>query len=127
MKLHGYLITLLMITTPIAGVASDRNIEEIIAARLDLMKPVAHAKWVTGRAIEDTDREKVVIEQAVISGLQYGITTDSTTTFFGAQIEAAKAIQRYWFNIWKNDPPTGLSPNLTETIDPSYWNSVIKF
>ena len=118
MKLHGYLITLLMITTPIAGVASDRNIEEIIAARLELMKPVAHAKWVTGRAIEDTDREKVVIEQAVISGLQYGITTDSTTTFFEAQIEAAKAIQRYWFNIWKNDPPTGLAPNLTETIRP---------
>ena len=76
MKLHGYLITLLMIATPMVGVANDRNnIEETIAARLALMKPVAHAKRVTGRAIEDTDREKVVIEQAVISGLQYGITT----------------------------------------------------
>ena len=118
MKLHGYLITLLMIATPIVGVTSDRNIEETIAARLELMKPVALAKWVTGRAIEDTDREKVVIEQAVISGLQYGITTDSTTTFFEAQIEAAKAIQAYWFNIWRNDPPTGLAPNLTKTIRP---------
>ena len=117
-KLLRYLITLLMIATPMVGVASDQTIEETIAARLALMKPVAHAKWVTGRAIEDTDREKVVIEQAVISGLQYGITTDSTTTFFEAQIEAAKAIQRYWFNIWKNDPPTGLAPNLTETIRP---------
>ena len=82
------------------------------------MKPVAHSKWVAGRAIEDTDREKVVIEQAVISGLQYGITTDSTTTFFEAQIEAAKAIQRYWFHVWQDEPPKGLAPDLTETIRP---------
>ena len=119
MKLQGYLITLLMVATPIVGVANGQNdIEETIAARLALMKPVAHSKWVTGRAIEDTDREKVVIEQAVISGLQYGITTDSTTTFFEAQIEAAKAIQRYWFNIWQDEPPKGLAPDLTATIRP---------
>ena len=118
-KLLGYVITLLLIVTPIVGVASDQdNIEEAIAARLALMKPVAHSKWVTGRAIEDTDREKVVIEQAVISGLQYGITTDSTTTFFEAQIEAAKAIQRYWFNVWADVPPKGQVPDLTETIRP---------
>ena len=118
-KLLSYLITLLMIATPMIGVASDQdNIEEAIAARLALMKPVAHSKWVTGRAIEDTDREKVVIEQAVIPGLQYGITTDSTTTFFEAQIEAAKAIQRYWFNVWQDVPPKGQAPDLTETIRP---------
>ena len=118
-KLLGYLITLLMIVTPIVCVASDQdNIEEAIAARLALMKPVAHSKWVADRAIEDTDREKVVIEQAVISGLQYGITTDSTTTFFEAQIEAAKAIQRYWFSVWQDEPPEGLAPDLTATIRP---------
>ena len=118
-KLLGYVITLLLIVTPIVGVASDQdNIEEAIAARLALMKPVAHSKWATGRAIEDTDREKVVIEQAVISGLQYGITTDSTTTFFEAQIEAAKAIQRYWFSAWQDEPPKGLAPDLTATIRP---------
>jgi len=119
MKLLGYLITLIMIATPMLGVASDRDsIEGTIAARLALMKPVAHSKWVTGRAIEDTDREKVVIEQAVISGLQYGITTDSTTTFFEAQIEAAKAIQRYWFTVWQAQPPEGQAPTPTETIRP---------
>ena len=119
MKLQGYLVTLLMVATPIVGVANGQNdIEETIAARLALMKPVAHSKWVTGRAIEDTDREKVVIAQAVISGLQYGITTDSTTTFFEAQIEAAKAIQRYWFNIWEDEPPKGLAPDLTAAIRP---------
>jgi len=119
MKLLGYLITLLMVAAPVVGVANDRNdIEETIAARLALMKPVAHSKWVAGRAIEDTDREKVVIEQAVISGLQYGITTDSTTTFFEAQIEAAKAIQRYWFSVWQDEPPEGLAPDLTATIRP---------
>ena len=118
-KLLGYLITLVVIATPMVGVANDRNdIEETIAARLALMKPVAHSKWVAGRAIEDTDREKVVIEQAVISGLQYGITTDSTTTFFEAQIEAAKAIQRYWFSAWQDEPPKGLAPDLTATIRP---------
>ncbi len=119
LKLLGYLITLLMVATPMVGVANDRNdIEETIAARLALMKPVAHSKWVAGRAIEDTDREKVVIEQAVISGLQYGITTDSTTTFFEAQIESAKAIQRYWFSAWQDEPPKGLAPDLTATIRP---------
>ena len=118
-KLLGYLITLVVIATPMVGVANDRkSIEDTIAARLALMKPVAHSKWVTSRAIEDTDREKVVIEQAVISGLQYGITTDSTTTFFEAQIEAAKAIQRYWFSVWQDEPPEGLAPDLTATIRP---------
>ena len=118
MKLLGYPIALLMIASPMVAVASDQTIEETIAARLALMKPVAHSKWVAGRAIEDTDREKVVIEQAVISGLQYGITTDSTTTFFEAQIKAAKAIQRYWFDVWQGEPPTGLAPDLTAAIRP---------
>ena len=118
-KLLGYLITLVVIATPMVGVANDRNsIEDTIAARLALMKPVAHSKWVTSRAIEDTDREKVVIEQAVISGLQHGITTDSTTTFFKAQIEAGKAIQRFWFNIWRDEPPEGLAPVLTTAVRP---------
>ena len=92
-----------MVATPIVGVASDRTIEETIAARLALMKPVAHSKWVTRRH----GSKKVVIEQAVISGLQYGITTDSTTSFFEAQIKAAKAIQRYWFNSGRMSPQRG--------------------
>ena len=120
MKPLRHLIAILMIAAPLVSAASDRTIEEKIAARLGLMKSVAHSKWITGRVIEDTDREKIVIEQAVISGLQYGITTSSTTSFFRAQIEAAKAIQRYWFRAWKGEYPIAEAPSLTELFDPSY-------
>ena len=98
--------------------ASAGALEQTIHARLALMKDVAHAKWVTGRPIEDLAREQVVIEQAVISGLQFRLTPAATTRFFTAQIEAAKAIQRYWFTVWATEPPNGPAPELGTQIRP---------
>ena len=110
------LFTYLLIST--APGASAGDLEQTIHARLALMKDVAHAKWLASQPIEDLAREQVVIEQAVISGLRFRLTPAATTRFFTAQIEAAKAIQRYWFSVWATEPPSGPAPDLRAQIRP---------
>lgn len=73
---------------------------DLIGYRLDLMKDVAATKWQNKTAIEDLDRESVVIEKAAADALNFGLTPASSRFFFAMQIEAAKEIQRYWFDEW---------------------------
>jgi len=73
---------------------------DLIGYRLDLMKDVAATKWQSKTAIEDQDRESIVIETAAADALKYGLTPASSRFFFAMQIEAAKEIQRYWFDEW---------------------------
>jgi len=86
---------------------------DAIGARLALMQEVAAYKWINGQPIEVPEREVVVIESAIRSGLDHGITTSSSRLFFSAQIEAAKDIQRCWFNRWqlKDAPINALDLN----------------
>ena len=92
---------------------------DLIGYRLELMKDVAASKWRSKTAIEDLDRESVVIEKAAGDALKYGLTPDSSRFFFAMQIEAAKEIQRYWFDEWAGgrdfDPP---GADLTTEIRP---------
>jgi cyclohexadienyl dehydratase len=82
---------------------------DLVGYRLDLMKDVAATKWQKKIAIEDLDRESIVIEKAAADALTYGLTPASSRFFFAMQIEAAKEIQRYWFDEWagnrKFEPP----------------------
>ncbi|MFT4713468.1 MAG: cyclohexadienyl dehydratase [Candidatus Azotimanducaceae bacterium] len=82
---------------------------DLVGYRLDLMKDVAATKWQNKIAIEDLDRESIVIEKAAADALTYGLTPASSRFFFAMQIEAAKEIQRYWFDEWagnrKFEPP----------------------
>ena len=85
-----------------------RSVEPLfdqIGYRLDLMKDVAATKWQSKTAIEDLDREAVVIEKAATDALNYGLTPASSRFFFAMQIEAAKEIQRYWFAEWTGGRP----------------------
>lgn len=74
---------------------------QTIQERLSLMKEVAAYKWINGQPIEALEREALVIDNAVLSGLNYGITVNSSRAFFTAQINAAKDIQQCWFDRWQ--------------------------
>lgn len=101
-----------------AANANEEALFKLINERLSLMKDVAAYKWINEQDIEDQAREAVVIESAISSGLHYEITVDSSRNFFGAQIEAAKAIQQYWFNEWTiRDAPTE-APDLDGVLRP---------
>lgn len=107
------LLSLLLI--PLQGTA---QLFTLIDERLELMKSVAAYKWIHEQPIENRDRETVVVEAAVMSGLKHGITAPSSSAFFRAQIEAAKDIQRCWFDRWKTGKGPASSKNLVTELRP---------
>ncbi len=113
--LASLLMTLLLSTTP--AVASDA-LYQMINQRLALMQDVAAYKWLEQQPIEVPDREKVVLENAVAAGLNYGITRASSERFFSAQIEAAKEIQQCWFNNWMRSTGPKSAPDLDQITRP---------
>lgn len=83
------------------GASASPQLAGLINERLGYMKDVAAYKWLQQRPIEDLEREAVVLAAASRSGLDYNITVASSEAFFTVQIEAAKEIQRYWFDHWQ--------------------------
>ncbi len=79
------------------------EIGKVIDARLGYMKAVAAYKWENQLAIEDIEREKVVIDASQEAAYQVGLDSLSTRLFFEFQIDLAKKIQEYWFDEWKAD------------------------
>lgn len=93
----------------------DPDLAALLGARLILMQDVAAHKWQHGRAIEDAARERQVLDAAVDDALRYGFTPASSRALFAAQIEAAKAVQRYWFERWEGGGHPPPAPDL-ETV-----------
>lgn len=91
---------------------------DLIAARLSLMRDVAAYKWIHDLPIEDVDREAVVIEAAQTDGLRRLLRPESVKPFFALQIEAAKDIQRYWFERWRTDAAPTEAPDLAADVRP---------
>jgi cyclohexadienyl dehydratase len=83
------------------------------------MQDVAAYKWLNQRPIEDLERETVVLTAASRSGLDYNITVASSEAFFAAQIEAAKEIQRYWFDQWQTHGAPETAADLITTVRPA--------
>ncbi len=109
------LVTLLTVA-PMPVQASE--LYSAINERLSLMQDVAAHKWLNEMPIEALDREALVIEKAVLSGLEQGITVAGSRRFFVAQIEAAKEIQRCWFKRWQKLPPPEGAPDLIAVTRP---------
>lgn len=110
-------LLLLLLACPVAA-ADSAALYRLIDARLELMDEVAAYKWRHGLHIEDLEREAVVLDNAVADGLRFGITPDSSRRWFAAQIDAAKAIQRHWFEIWAGGAEPPPAPDLAEEIRP---------
>ena len=103
--------------TPTTASADD-PLHQLINDRLGLMREVAAYKWHEQRAIEDLARENLVINAAVTSGLQHGLTIESSAAFFQAQITAAKDIQQCWFDRWQSGHPASTFRDLNDAVRP---------
>ena len=79
------------------------DLAKLVNERLSYMEAVAAYKWEHSLAIEDLEREKVVIQSSMDQAGNFGLDSISTRMFFEQQIEAAKQIQRYWFKHWEQN------------------------
>ena len=86
----------------LAGGAQQDDLVHLIELRLGLMKDVAAYKFINDIAIEDKEREAVVLARAIAEAEVAGLDGATMAPFFSAQIDAAKMIQQCWFERWQN-------------------------
>ena len=82
------------------------------------MRDVAAYKWLNGLPVADPGREQVVLEATRAQALNAGLKPESAAAFFELQIEAAKDIQRYWFEQWSAGDPPEEAPDLDAAVRP---------
>ena len=116
--LLAILFTIFLTTLFETGQARAEEITTPINQRLSLMKDVAAYKWIHDLQITDPEREKTVLNKAVMDGLKRSITVESSRRFFTAQIEAAKTIQFCWHQRWRKDGGPTTAPDLNGTLRP---------
>ena len=116
--LYATSLLLILMSTPVAAAGEDALLFERISTRLGLMKAVAADKWLANRPIEDLQREADVLRKSAYAGLRVGITIDSNNRFYQAQISAAKSIQHYWFNHWRDQSGPDKGDSLVKVIRP---------
>jgi chorismate mutase-like protein len=88
---------------PVAARAPAAELALLIDARLALVLEVARSKWNSGAAIEDAPREQALLASLRERGAELGLATAQVERFFGAQIEAAKLLQRELFARWRRE------------------------
>ncbi len=73
----------------------------LIQKRLAVMHEVARTKWNQKLAIEDKAREQIILTNLVEQCKKYGLDEKWVATFFQAQMDASKTIQRNDFELWR--------------------------
>ena len=73
---------------------------KLMRARLDLIVEVAKSKWNSGTSVEDLRREKDLLDAVVAAAPSHGLDPVFATTFFRAQIEAAKLVESALIAEW---------------------------
>lgn len=92
----------------------------LINERLSYMEDVAVFKAQKGIAIEDKQREALVLQNAVLAAARSGIDESSAARLFEAQIEAAKSIQRTVLQRYSSEYLRNTSPrDLEKEIRPA--------
>jgi chorismate mutase-like protein len=84
-------------------IAEIKALARLVDQRLSYMKDVAAYKWVNDLAIEDLEREQVVLENSMQGAREFDLDPASTRQFFEQQIHLAKVIQQYWFDRWEQE------------------------
>jgi chorismate mutase len=77
------------------------NLLELMKQRMLLMHDVARTKWNAKTPLADPDREKAMLRELAAKGRALGLDPAFTSSFFAAQIEASKLMQRDDFRRWK--------------------------
>lgn len=78
-------------------------LKKTLQARLAVMVDVARYKWNNDIAIENAEREAVVLAKTVERATSEGVSPDLARAVVSAQIEAAKMIQRSLFARWRRE------------------------
>jgi chorismate mutase len=97
------------------------QLQPLLAAmelRLDVANDVARSKWHSGKPVQDSERERQVIQNAESRAGEFQLTASDVREFMTAQIEANKMVQYARLEQWRE---TGHSPekpdvNLTDGI-----------
>lgn len=97
------------------------QLQPLIAAmeqRLEIANDVARSKWHSGKPVQDSERERQVIENAESRASEFKLGADDVRDFMTAQMEANKMVQYARIEQWRD---TGHSPekpdvNLTDGI-----------
>ncbi|MEM9314647.1 MAG: gamma subclass chorismate mutase AroQ, partial [Pseudomonadota bacterium] len=113
----GLLLLLALWALP-AFAYAENELTSLLNERLSHMRAVAAYKWIHHRPIEDREREARVLDAAELAGLRHRLRRESTRAFFVAQIEAAKDIQRYWFDRWAVGGAPTSAPDLSAELRP---------
>lgn len=100
--------------------ASADRLLGLLRDRLQIMTLVARAKWNAKLPVEDKRREAELVARMRGRALAHGLSPDWTETFFRAQIEAGKDVQRALIDAWTKSakPMFANAPDLRGEIRP---------
>jgi len=103
--------------------ATDQTFDSLLGlmrSRLVVMHAVARWKWATRSPIEDPEREAALLRDISDWGVALGLDPATTRAFFGAQIEAAKMVQRADLARWEatHRAPAVEAPDLAGVLRP---------
>ena len=91
------------------------QLQPLIAAmeqRLEIANDVARSKWHSGKPVQDSERERHVIQNAESRAGEFKLAPDDTREFMTAQMEANKMVQYARIEQWRE---TGQSPEKPES------------
>ncbi|MBB1332427.1 gamma subclass chorismate mutase AroQ [Pseudoalteromonas sp. SR44-5] len=105
----------MLLSTNSFAASTAQELFSTINLRLSYMEDVALYKSNNNQAIEDKERELIVINNASLSAEKQGLNKESVLAFFRAQISAAKAIQ-YRYRADLLSKPTDKEPRNLDTV-----------
>ncbi|WP_433735971.1 chorismate mutase [Pseudomonas putida] len=99
-------LSLLLASTAHAAASSPapESLQPLLATineRLDIADEVALTKWDSGRPIQDTTREALIIANARKQAAQHKLDPDDAAELIAAQIEANKLVQYGLIAVWQ--------------------------
>jgi chorismate mutase len=101
--------------------AQVERLLEAVDSRLAVMPDVARWKWNAKQPVEDPPREYRLLQEVSRQAVELGVPEPFARDFVTAQIVAARRMQQDAFEVWQNDPSTGIFadvPDLKEVLRP---------
>lgn len=94
----------------------------LMRQRLALAVDVARSKWNSQTAIEDLDRERLIIAALARQGAHSGLPMAWVEKFFQTQIDASKLVQRELHERWRKAQlgPLETAPDLAKDLRPKF-------
>lgn len=99
---------------------NNHTLLELINTRLEVAPLVAKSKWNTKKPINDSVREKIILDSVKVKAQKLGIDKQFARDFFKAQFKAGKMVQIELHEKWTKDsqPPFIPNPDLTTEVRP---------